>query len=306
VCLGGVRWRVFGARKVMWNRESDVSWDMCRFEPNRDDVRFTCHITHEKEYPSFLKRAFNKYIFGKAKCISCSQVMTSLSLGRLAELSAADEKDQQKSMSSLTCSCGSGKWHIGQQALFSAQNSIRKDELSWHRKQWLKLSGGRHNDQQIVEILTLQNNRCIYCDSGFSGDLLATKDHIIPVTYGGSDWAFNIVMACRSCNSRRGDIPFRTFCQLLSPTQNKKVFKHLMERIRVLDLYPSPEDAISSFDIALRLHDRKNVRYQQILSDSANARKNRSMNKLLPRSCVLVVEKQIAMHDGSIKKAETR
>jgi len=33
-----------------------------------------------------------------------------------------------------------------------------------------------------------------------------TNDHVLSITDGGGDGAMNMVMACRSCNSRRGDI----------------------------------------------------------------------------------------------------
>jgi 5-methylcytosine-specific restriction endonuclease McrA len=47
-----------------------------------------------------------------------------------------------------------------------------------------------------------QYNRCLYCDEVFGVGLRPTADHILAIVDGGTNWAFNIVMACRSCNSR--------------------------------------------------------------------------------------------------------
>jgi hypothetical protein len=43
--------------------------------------------------------------------------------------------------------------------------------------------------------------RCAYCDKG--GKL--ARDHVVPRSRGGPDNATNIVMACQSCNSSKGD-----------------------------------------------------------------------------------------------------
>lgn len=43
--------------------------------------------------------------------------------------------------------------------------------------------------------------QCVYCDS--TEDI--TTDHLIPKSRGGDDSADNLVLACRSCNTSRGD-----------------------------------------------------------------------------------------------------
>lgn len=44
---------------------------------------------------------------------------------------------------------------------------------------------------------------CEYCDRRVS---LPTKDHRTPITRGGSDGIDNLAVACKRCNSRKGDL----------------------------------------------------------------------------------------------------
>ncbi len=50
----------------------------------------------------------------------------------------------------------------------------------------------------------LYNFRCVYCGAK---PRILTKDHIIPLSNGGSHTASNIVPACKSCNSKKNTGP---------------------------------------------------------------------------------------------------
>jgi hypothetical protein len=114
----------------------------------------------------------------------------------------------------------------------------------------------------------------------------STKDHLLSVKYGGSNWALNIVLACKSCNSRRGDIPFRTYCKLLSEVQNRRILAHLKRRILAIDFANLGKGAFISFYVGIELHDPKHSRFRMILRDSAVARHNAKLAKLIPRGVI--------------------
>ena len=45
---------------------------------------------------------------------------------------------------------------------------------------------------------------CMYCGNHHKGMAL-TRDHVIPMSRGGADRWSNVVTACRSCNTRKGN-----------------------------------------------------------------------------------------------------
>lgn len=46
------------------------------------------------------------------------------------------------------------------------------------------------------------NHLCLYCGESFS-DRLLTRDHVVPISAGGTDDWENVVTACRPCNQRK-------------------------------------------------------------------------------------------------------
>jgi len=50
-------------------------------------------------------------------------------------------------------------------------------------------------------------HKCVYCGAtAFSSGFHLHFDHLTPKVQGGSDDPTNLVLACRSCNSRRQDM----------------------------------------------------------------------------------------------------
>ena len=62
-------------------------------------------------------------------------------------------------------------------------------------------ASGSHSIEQWNALLEKCGRRCTYCGRN---DIGLTRDHVIPLTRGGSDDISNIVPSCRSCNSRKG------------------------------------------------------------------------------------------------------
>lgn len=60
---------------------------------------------------------------------------------------------------------------------------------------------GSHTLQEWEELKNKYNNKCAICGK----DAKLTKDHIIPLSKGGTNYISNIQPLCRNCNSRKSD-----------------------------------------------------------------------------------------------------
>ena len=63
----------------------------------------------------------------------------------------------------------------------------------------------KEGDATLEEINALmqRQTKCAYCKKKFTGKMPATIDHVIPLSKGGLHTISNLVLACRSCNSRK-------------------------------------------------------------------------------------------------------
>jgi 5-methylcytosine-specific restriction endonuclease McrA len=72
----------------------------------------------------------------------------------------------------------------------------RKDEKAWR-----------------LSIVLRDGFRCVYCRTKLDNapPRVVQLDHLVVASQGGSHEPSNLVTACRSCNSARGDRPWQTF-----------------------------------------------------------------------------------------------
>lgn len=63
---------------------------------------------------------------------------------------------------------------------------------------------GRHTTKEWLDLLDKFRNCCVYCGTSGGYPSKLTKDHILPVSAGGSDAIENIQPLCRRCNSTKG------------------------------------------------------------------------------------------------------
>jgi hypothetical protein len=288
----------YGNAAIMGAARSGVACTLGFLDQNREERRegaLVCHLDGAKELPAFLKRVFKKHLFGRAHCIRCLGPMATLEMRVLREFDHSGSTESPY----FVCNCGYPVWSVNVGTFFAFSGAIGPAETSWRREERISTAGGSHSPREIHEVLALQDNRCIYCNARFTEEVRPTKDHLFAVADGGTNWALNIVMACWRCNSRRSDIPFRTYCRLLGQKQNHRILTHLTKRLTALDILGIPAEAISSFDKGLAQHDSRHPRFLNIQNRSVIARRNAIRNQLLPCTRSLLLKKARANGKGA-------
>jgi hypothetical protein len=72
----------------------------------------------------------------------------------------------------------------------------------WRRRRVRKLGApGRHTTKEWEALKNRYGGLCAYCATAPG----TTRDHVIPLVKGGSDYAANILPACETCNSSKHD-----------------------------------------------------------------------------------------------------
>jgi hypothetical protein len=61
---------------------------------------------------------------------------------------------------------------------------------------------GNHTAEELKQLLTRQKCRCAVCKKSIEGGY--HKDHIVPLSRGGSNYIRNIQLLCPKCNCRKG------------------------------------------------------------------------------------------------------
>ena len=82
-------------------------------------------------------------------------------------------------------------------------NNRDKDHATQQRRRAAKLAAPRvdFTAAEWEQLKQQYHNQCAYCDATVS----LTQDHIVPLSKGGSHTLTNILPACQSCNSRKGN-----------------------------------------------------------------------------------------------------
>lgn len=86
-----------------------------------------------------------------------------------------------------------------------AARRYAREHPEWKREQWRKRHlrkqgvAGTHTLDEWKAVQVKQGGHCFYCGE----PARLHRDHLIPITRGGSDYIANVVGACKVCNSRK-------------------------------------------------------------------------------------------------------
>lgn len=109
------------------------------------------------------------------------------------------------------------------------KNNPEVKRISEHKRNALKRNlPNTLTLKQWMDIKQCFNNKCAYCGKTDNSGL--TQDHFIPLSRGGEYTVNNIIPACKSCNSSKGNKDFFEWYEVQSFYDEKrklKIIKHL-------------------------------------------------------------------------------
>lgn len=120
---------------------------------------------------------------------------------RLAAGRAAYAKRREKMLAQMAARYAAGpepKREYARQ--WRARNPDKSRAIQYASYAKRKAAQGAHSPQQWDEVVRYFNGACAYC---LTPTQVLAREHVVPLSAGGSDDIENIVPACRSCNSRK-------------------------------------------------------------------------------------------------------
>jgi 5-methylcytosine-specific restriction endonuclease McrA len=85
---------------------------------------------------------------------------------------------------------------------WSRANPLKVAVYTARRRAREAAAPGSHTSAQLEALFASYSGLCVYCDRRAT-----TVDHVVPLAAGGSNDISNLVPACGSCNSSKGDTP---------------------------------------------------------------------------------------------------
>jgi hypothetical protein len=208
---------------------------------NEENHVVVCSLAESRTFPPQLSLIFKRHFLAKASCARCGEKTTEILLRRVSGANIFKPK-----FPTVVCRCGYPVWRISVDGTYRAERALAHSERMRHRRENLREAGGKHTNIEIADILAMQRNRCFYCNSRFDSEDPPTQDHLETVFSDGTEWALNIVMACRYCNGKRSNLEFHRYCAHLSLRQNQRILGHLKRRLAAIKIEDLPDPSAAT------------------------------------------------------------
>lgn len=104
------------------------------------------------------------------------------------------------------------------------------ERMRGHNQRRRDKTAGIPVDRKYIKLLkAAQRNQCFYCGEDMGNT--ATLEHLTPVSKGGTNANHNIVLACKSCNSRKHDSTFEEYIIKTGQIYLADKYDYLLARI---------------------------------------------------------------------------
>lgn len=191
--------------------------------------------------------------------------------------------------------------------------SENKAKVLLRRRKSATLRTRRWRRNRIRKLSERQNHRCCYCagetyllgakaapPKGMTLLQMATLEHVIPKSRGGTNKDDNLVMACNYCNGARGSKNAYTFYEQIkntAPAERKRRIKRLQEEVKTKKKVKASlrrAKSIVVLIVAWQYYPNEMSKLLSIYQDSESYKANRSllsMDDTLPNGLSSVYNK---------------
>jgi hypothetical protein len=83
----------------------------------------------------------------------------------------------------------------------------------WQGMNWIR-------QEKRLALYLLNGMSCVWCRKSVEDGITLSLDHVIPHVNGGTNHESNLVCACTTCNSSRGDRPAEAFAAVVADYVN--------------------------------------------------------------------------------------
>lgn len=104
---------------------------------------------------------------------------------------------------------------IAQKRAWRAANRARSRKKSRDRDARKAAARGKHTFEQWMCRVVYYGWMCVYCGKSLTDQTLS-QDHAIPLCRGGTNFASNLLPACKRCNTSKGKKTFAEYMKVLS------------------------------------------------------------------------------------------
>lgn len=136
---------------------------------------------------------------GKNMSKEFCQKMSIIKMGNQARLNHKLSSDTKQKMSLAHTGISSKGWKKKAPCI---STYARKLWLNNKRRVLKTKNGGSHTQIEWENLVEQYNHRCLACGR-HEPEIVLTRDHIIPISKGGTDNIENLQPLCKNCNSKK-------------------------------------------------------------------------------------------------------
>jgi 5-methylcytosine-specific restriction endonuclease McrA len=162
------------------------------------------------------------------KCRICNKISSKLWADNNRELKREKDREYYRNNSGIQLERAS-KWRADNKDTVISYRKQKTEDGYFSNKQHERRSRANYTDSDVsigyIRNLKNKHTECFWCDKSLE-DKDKTIDHLHPIAKGGQHITTNLVIACRSCNSKKRVTMPEEFAKRVGVDLDKKLIRY--------------------------------------------------------------------------------